>query len=219
MLSRRSIMVACAGVLLALVVFMGGARTTFVAPGQHDVIAIDDVIRAERYYGRLDDHPHTYSFTLTESTTVSLRILVPDTKSAPVDKTGLLLESLPDDAGVREVKRLPAQSASWDQEYAWKTGDTYRTGPSYYDTLEPGTYLFEVSTPINRGQYVLEIGTAADGVGYVAALKDLSAIKDFFGKPWLALFQSPLTLVPLIAFSVTCSFAVGAVRRRWFRHE
>lgn len=194
-------------------------QATFVNPSQHDVITITDVELSQGFYGELSDAPHTYTFTLEEPTTVFTEILVPDIDSATNDKSGLILESLTDDAGVREVKRLPAKEATWESFYEWFAGDSYRRGPSYYDSLEPGTYLIEVSTPINHGKYVLVVGKREDSKGYVATIKDIAQVKEFFGKSKMAILQSPLVSVPLVILLVLMYVIFRLVRRNTKRTE
>lgn len=189
-------------------------QAVFVHPSQHDVTTITDVELSQGFYGELTDAPHTYTFTLEEPTTVFTEILVPDIDGATNDKSGLILESLPDDAGVREVKRLPAKEAAWESFYEWFAGDSYRRGPSYYDSLEPGTYLIEVSTPINHGKYVLVVGKREDSKGYVATIKDIAEVKAFFGKSKVSILQSPLVSVPLVLLIVLLYFVFQIVRRR-----
>ncbi len=216
MVSRRTLYLIGFGFLIwGVVIFFGGDRTVFVAPGQHDVIAIETIEREQYFYGSLDDAPHTYTFTISTTTTISLQIIVPDTVHAQNDKSGLLLESLPDDAGVREVRRLPAKNAGWNHEYHWRMGQTYRVGPSYYDALEPGTYLFEVSTPVNLGPYVLRVGTEDTRIGYIAAVRDVVRANEFFLVPRMALMKSPLIVAPLLVVLMCCVVGITLVRRWW----
>jgi hypothetical protein len=186
-------------------------------PGQHDVIVIDDIETTHFFYGKLDDFPHTYRITVNESTTVSLQILVPDSHEVAKDKTGLLLEVLPNDAGVREVKRLPAKEATWDSEFAWRTGDSYLIGPSYFDTIEPGTYHFEISTPINKGPYVLAVGTRVEFSlgGYFDLVSDIAHVKEFFGKSKFWAIQSPFVFVPLLMLMLIVAVIYRVYSRRF----
>lgn len=194
-------------------------QASFVQPQQHDVITIADIALAQGFYGELADFPHTYAFTIEEPATLFAEILVPDIDSATNDKSGLILESLPDDAGVREVKRLPAKDAAWGSFYGWLTGDSYRRGPAYYDSLEPGSYLIEVSTPMNQGKYVLVVGKREDRKRYIATLMDIARTKAFFEKPKIAMLQSPLVSVPLLIAVVFGYVVFRIMRKRFWTHR
>jgi hypothetical protein len=185
----------------------------FVAPSQHDVIQVEDVRTSQAFYGELSESPHLYEFTLTEPTSFFAEILVPDIENATNDKSGLLLKV--EKRGVSEVVRMNAKGASWESFYEWFGGDWYRRGASYYDSLEPATYRLEVSTPVNRGKYVLVVGKEERfDSGYIATLHDIRKIKTFFGKPSIAVAQSPFVYVPIILLLVLGCIVWRVYRKR-----
>jgi hypothetical protein len=184
----------------------------FVAPAQHDVMQVEDVRTSQAFYGELAKSPHLYEFTLTEPTSFFAEILVPDIDSAKNDKSGLLLKV--EERGVTEVVRMNATEASWESFYEWFGGDWYRRGASYYDSLESGTYQLEVSTPVNRGKYVLVVGKEERfDSGYIATLHDIREIKFFFEKPSTAVMQSPFVYVPVI-FLLILGYILWRVYRK-----
>jgi hypothetical protein len=184
----------------------------FVEAGQHDVTSVTDVLQSQAFYGELNDSPHLFEFTLTEPTTSFAELLVPDSETGVTDKSGLLLKV--EERGVTEVMRMNAKDAAWESFFEWFGGDSYRRGPTYFDSLEAGTYQLEVSTPVNQGKYVLVIGKEESfRLSYIATLKDVARVKQFFGKSRFALFESPLVYVPLLLVMV-CGVVAWCIVRR-----
>jgi hypothetical protein len=175
-------------------------QVSFVHVGQHDTTAISDVTRSQAFYGVLTDAPHLYVFTILEPTSFFAELLVPNISDAQNDKSGLLLRV--HDGSVVEIARLEARGAVWDTFYEWFSGDSYRRGASYMGTLEPGTYEFEVSTPVNRGKYVLLVGKREEFTfdHYFQTVRDIASIKAFFGKSSATIIQTPFVYAPLLVF-------------------
>jgi hypothetical protein len=92
-------------------------------------------------------------------------------------------------------------------------GDAYRRSGIYHETIEPGTYRIELSTPDNLSPYVLVVGTDHDrlDVSYFEMVKRVSAVKAFYGKSSLAMIVSPYLYVPLVVLL----FALGTFY--WYR--
>jgi hypothetical protein len=184
----------------------------FVEVGQHDVTLVPDIVQSQAFYGELGDSPHLFEFILTKPTALFAELLVPDIDTSVTDKSGLLLKV--EERGVTEIARMNAKDAPWESFFEWFGGDSYLRGPSYFDSLEAGTYQLEVSTPVNQGKYVLVLGKEESfSLSYLGILRDVARVKDFFGKSRLALLQSPLVYVPLFLV-VLCGFALWRVVRR-----
>jgi hypothetical protein len=189
----------------------------FIAPAQHDITSVTDIESSQAFYGELRESPQLFAFTIVEPTSFFAEILVPDTDVATNDKSGLLLKV--DAQGVSEVVRMPAKGASWESFYEWVGGDWYRRGPTYFDSLEPGVYQLEVSTPTNVGKYVLVVGKEQSfPTSYTATVRDLHKVKLFFNKSSFALVQSPLLYVPLLA-GVGCIYLSYISVRRMRRKQ
>jgi hypothetical protein len=214
---RLAYVLCLIGVLTFAPLSASAHQVEFVTPTQHDVLQIADPTLSQGFYGELTDAPHTYRFTISEPITIFAEILVPDIENAQNDKSGLLLQVLPNDAGVREVRRFMAKEASWELFYEWFAGDSYRRGPSYFNSLEAGTYLIEVSTPVNRGKYVLVVGKREEGKGYIATIKDIARVKEYFGKSRIAVVQSPYVYVPLTVLLAVCFIVYRTVQKRRVR--
>lgn len=181
--------------LLSLVRF---PVVTFVSPDQHDVLPIQNLTTLQHFYGTLTDAPHLYTFHVDEPTDVSLALFVPDLPDQKNDMSILLLRKKV--RGLDLVTRLEAARASWLSSTWWSTGDTYRKGGEWSESLDIGDYEVEVSTPSNRGSYVLSLGTLSTTTlsSYTAQVRTLFCIKQFFHKSGIAALESPLLFVPLV---------------------
>lgn len=182
---------------------------------QHAVEEVVDPVWSRAYYGTLAGHPHTYEFTLTATTTVFIQTLLPELPAAHslTKPSGLLVEVLPS-GRVEEVVRLQPEQAEWMSEYEPFGGDRYLQGPVFDEVLTPGTYLFEISTPDNMTKYALVIGDEERwrGTNPLVLLGRIYQVKQFFEKPWYAIWQSPLYYVPTILLLL--GFGIYYGRRR-----
>ncbi len=175
----------------------------FLTPPEVDsVTTVDDPTILRAYYGTLHDFPHTFRFTFEEPQVLKLQIMEPDSKEAHQVMSGIIVREV--ERGVEEVARLSSSDATWSDFYDKKTGDAYRLGGSYETTLEPGTYLFEVSNGDNVGKYVLVMGVTQDprGPGFFGTLREIYQVKRFLGKPFFMVLTSPYYYVPGVALLV-----------------
>lgn len=176
-----------------------------------DYINVVEPLVSKAYYAELKDFPHTYRLKITEPTFFYTEILVPDFVTEK-NRTGILVRE--EDRGVSEVARINPKDATWESFYEVFGGDTYLQGPKYETTLEPGNYIFEISTPNNLGKYVLVIGQEEEFSpgGFIKSLKDIYRVKVFMNKPFYMVFQSPFYYVPtLVLILLAISF--------WFYHK
>lgn len=168
---------------------------------QHAIEVVPDPTRSRAYYGSLEGHPHAYEFTLTATTTVFIQTLLPDLPTGHnlTQPSGLLVEML-ESGRVQEIMRLQSDQASWQSEFEPFGGDSYLQGPVFNKELSPGTYLFEVSTPENVSKYVLAIGDEErwGGINPFVLIGRIYQVKQFFEKPWYAVWQSPLYYLPTL---------------------
>ncbi len=181
---------------VAVPVFVSAHEARFVSVGQHDVTVIEDPERSQAFYGNLDDNPHLFEIHSEQQFELFVEILEPDTSDAAKELAGIVFKR--NRRGVEEITRLSWKEASWESFYEWFGGDTYRRGPSFTTTLEPGNYAIEVSTPENKGKYVLVVGKREvwNISSYFSTLGDIMKIKTFFGKPRILVIESPFVYVP-----------------------
>lgn len=182
----------------SLLSFVSAHQPKFPTPlGPDDYIYVEEPLVSKAYYGELRDFPHTYRIEISEPTTFFTELLVPEFVTEK-DRFAILVRE--ESRGVSEIIRLNPKDATWEPFYESFGGDTYRRGPSYETTLEPGNYIFEVSTPENLGKYVLVVGKeekfAEDG--FFSSLKDIYRVKVFMDKPFFMVLQSPFYYVPTI---------------------
>lgn len=175
------------------------------------IVAEPDVSQA--FYGQLSGFPHRYEFTVESRKTLQVEILVPDIAEATNDVGGIIVTKRKD-GFVDEVAKLNAETASWDSFYEPFGGDRYRQGPQFTETVEPGEYVVEVSTPRNEGKYVLVIGQLEDfsSVGLFGTMQRIYQVKQFYGKPPIAVLQSPFYYVPF-------SILLIVIFLLWYRYR
>ncbi len=186
----------------------------FLTPPEVDsVTTVDDPSILRAYYGTLRDFPHTFRFTFSEPQVLKLQVMEPDSRKATQVMSGIIVREV--ERGVEEVARLSASDAAWNEFYDKKTGDSYRLGGAYQATLEPGTYLFEVSNGDNTGKYVLVMGVTPDprGPGFFGTLKEIYQVKRFLDKPFFMVLTSPYYYVPSIALLVLAGVWYNRRRR------
>lgn len=182
-------------------------------PDQHDITEIEEPEVSHAFYGKLNNHPHTYEFTTQEPINLFVEILVPDTPSQENNISGTVFRVLPR-GSIEEVAGLPARDASWESFFEFFGGDHYRRGSSFEGAVAEGTYRVEVSTPDNIGKYVLVVGSIERGSGgYFSTIRDLAQVKLFLGKSQFAVIGSPFVYVPLTLLLMV-SIAILYIRRK-----
>src|SRR3989338_3216040 len=159
---------------------------------QNEAIQIDEPDVLQAMYGTLRDSPNTFEINPTEPLELFVEILVPDIASAKNNVSGIIVRQLKE-GGVEEVARLRAKDAGWEEFFESSTGDSYRRGPKFHETVPAGSYLIEVSTPDNLEPYVLAVGTKErpSDIGYLETIARIARVKAFFGKSQFAVIESP----------------------------
>lgn len=207
-------------ILLALLMFpaLVFAHTPVLSEfaNYDDFKEIDDVITSQAFYGELSGFPHTYTFNIPAEQELSIEIMVPDIKETEDKINGLLLR-FNEKKRVEEVARLNYRDASWESFYEVFGGDSYRSGPTFKGVVKPGKYLLEVNSPTNHGKYVLVIGEEEniEATGIFSTLGKIYQVKRFYGKPPIAVLQSPFYAVP---FAVIVLIGIFVWYRRRKKH-
>jgi len=186
----------------------------FTEVDQNEITVIQTPEVSQAFYGEVKNSPHMYEIVATEELPLYVHITVPDIESGKTNVSGIILRVL--DRGVEEVTRMSSQNAQWDTFYEWFVGDTYRSGPEFEKKLPVGTYQIEVSSPDNIGKYVLVVGKKEEFsiLGYFGTVRDIFKIKKFFEKPFIAVLQSPLISIPLVALLLVGWFGYGKYKKR-----
>lgn len=190
-------------------------RAEFPAPERYeDTIIVEEPEIQRSYFGILDNFPHTYRLTAEEPFILSVALYEPDDREVALDKSLIIVKD-EKRQGVSLVARLAAGEASWEPYIDRIGNDHYRSGGIWSGELPEGTYLVEVSTPDNRGKYMLSVGTERPwGIrAYVGAIADLFLVKRFLGQSYLSVLLSPLVYAPLGVV-----FLMGISWWYWRRH-
>jgi len=142
---------------------------------------------SQAFYGNLQGRADIYKLRLDEQQTIYFSLLVPDLEGIATDV------SLQITKDGKEVRVLSGEGFNWKKFYEEFAGDHYLQGPEEKITLEKGEYSLEVSSPSNRGKYVLVIGEKEEFPlsEIINTIKTLPRLKrDFFEKSaWGAFFN------------------------------
>jgi hypothetical protein len=180
-------------------------------PGDATDIEVGDPVISAAYYARLQGHPVTYHFHANRPFTLYLNVLVPDMPGVTEDYSITVQRD-----GETWTFLSPGQ-APWSSFYEPFGADKYRKGPTYRAEAPAGNYDLSVSNPTNSGKYVLAIGEQESFPlrEMLRTFVALAQVKQYFGKPAVAVVQSPLVHVPLFALVF---FAAGTTLLiRWLR--
>jgi hypothetical protein len=143
------------------------------------------------YLGTLDGYPDTFTFTTDATTTVEAVVKYQATVTQGPD---LLLVAYEARGGrVREEARTIADMELIARERELGIG---LAGKTMTETVPPGEYRLEVSSPTNIGTYTLTIGTDATA-GYWETLADVRSIQSHFGYTIFSMLRSSLVYYPL----------------------
>jgi hypothetical protein len=171
-----------------------------IPESQLAVHTITEPARTQFFYGTLNALPHTYRFTLASSTQFDVALYAPRAGAGEMGMiSGILVKEPLGKGRVTEIARLRAADATWEVQYDARIGVPMRAGSEFSQTLESGTYRFEVHTPDNVEPYVLRVGIDDERtMGYVTFVRELAALREFLGASAFTLPFSPFIHVPLL---------------------
>jgi hypothetical protein len=157
----------------------------------YEVIPVEgDPYVQREYLGDLEDYPDMYELTTDVAITLKARVRQRDSKKAV--PFGLIMVRQNDgDGGVTEVVRMNEPVAEWDKVKESSLGMKFLEGGLIEKDIEPGTYRIEVSTPENKGDYMLIIGDEPQSSGFFKAIAQIYKTQRHFGyTPFHMLFSS-----------------------------
>ncbi len=183
--------------LFALLAFF--APATFVLaynpiiaePSQaYAIIPIESEPYLEReYLGNLSGFPHLYEFTSEMAFTLQLRIQ--QRASGEVSFGLIVVRQNDSDGGVTEVMRYDPSVTEWREVRDSTLGIKFLEGATPVREVGPGTYRIEVSSPDNKGDYLLLVGDMPVETGFFVTLGDVYKIQRHVGySPFHMLFSS-----------------------------
>ena len=160
-------------------------------PQPYEIIPIEDDPYVEhQFLGTLTDYPEM--FELKTDVSITLKATVRQKSSGRSVPFGLIVVRQNDtDGGVTEVVRQNQPLTEWEKITDSALGMTFLKTKTLEKDIVPGTYRIEVSTPDNKGDYMLTIGDEPVRVGYFTTVGQIYTIQNNFGyTPFHMLFSS-----------------------------
>jgi hypothetical protein len=149
-------------------------------PEPYVVIPIEgDPYVQKEYLGTLADFPDMYE--LTSEVAFTLQVKVRQRASAEAPFGLIVVRQNDDDGGVTEVVRLSEPLTAWKEVSDSTLGIKFLEGTTLSREVTPGTYRIEVSSPDNKGEYMLLVGDEPARTGFFSTLADVYTIQRHFG--------------------------------------
>lgn len=193
--------------LLIVLPFSLGAQELIIV---RDVeTRVSDPQAYSAYYGELTGAPHVFTFNVpSNSYTVKAIVLAPDTADVGTD---VVAEMISDKDPGKSFARVDGGMIEWQRFFDTSGRDSYLAGPVLEATLETGSYRVQVSSPDNKGAYVL-VFEGEDGFSLGQIFSRFGALptikSDFFGKSALEAYTTPLLLWPVVTTLVLFALVI-----------
>jgi hypothetical protein len=178
---------------------------------ERTVVAVEEPEVSKAYYGSLNGQPATYTIDADEPFDLYAGLIVPVGAGAETD---FVLEIVaPND----ETLFSESRAEPWPVFHEEFANDNYYDGPEFWLPNAPaGLYVIRISSPDNRGQYVLAVGkkevfAPADVVSALRVIPQLKS--DFFNKSGFS-FAASVFGAPLVVLTVIFGALIGFVYRR-----
>ncbi|MEK7462436.1 MAG: hypothetical protein AAB618_02580 [Patescibacteria group bacterium] len=181
----------------------------------YSLIEIEGDPYVERsYLGDLEDAPDMYELKTDVAITLKMQVMQRSNKKA--QPFGLIIVRQNDiDGGVAEIVRQNEPLEKWTKERSQMLGMRFLTAPVLEKEITPGTYHIEVSTPDNKGSYMLLVGEEPVSSGYFKALAQIFKTQHHFGfTPFHLIFSSYIYLTLVII-----GIGYGSYRLKRYRKE
>ena len=177
------------------------------------VIPMDAENQQRSYLGLLEDFPHLYEFTLSESATLNIK-----TKQAVHDNSQpvnlILLSVSPNNSGIEEIVRLNTPVSERAESRNSLTAITTLDSDWLEVDLEPGLYRLEVSTPVNLGPYELDFGIDSVKNGYLGTFRAILDVQQHFGYSKTRFIMSTYVL-----YQLGIIILIGGIYYTWRRQK
>ncbi len=184
-----------------------------IVPRAANSIDVTDPTISKAYYAELKGQPDTYHITSDASFPLYLNVLVPAISGVTEDYTLTIVKD-----GQPWAVLAPGSEAwkVFDEPFG---GDRYLMGPEYRQGVPSGHYDVVVSSPDNVGKYVLSVGEIESFPmsEILRTMTTMVAVKQYFGKPAIAVLESPFISVPLVVVLLTIvavTWLILLMRRR-----
>lgn len=148
---------------------------------QYEPIPIEgDTYLEHDFLGTLKDYPHMYEFKTDVAMTFTASVLQ-STLGTAVPFGLIFVRQNDTDGGVTEVVRDIVPVSDLKRVRETGLGITLLRGSTIRKDIGPGIYRLEVSTPDNRGDYMLVVGEEPMPRSYFRTLIDIVKIQHHFG--------------------------------------
>lgn len=166
-------------------------------PRPYEIIAIEgDPYVQREYLGNLADFPDMYEVSSDVAFTLNVKLQQLAGKD-PVPFALIIIRQNDADGGVTEVARFNQEVTTWKTVSHSALGLNLLESDLLQKEVAPGTYRIEVSTPENKGDYLLVIGDEPVSSGYFKTLGDIRETQDHFGYTIFHMFFSSYVYYPL----------------------
>ena len=158
--------------------------------GDRPSIEVRDPEVSQAFYARLNGNPQTYYIRSEPPLRLYVNLLVPDIPGIETDYEAAIFRET--DGREELLARLDGKTYAWRPFYEPFGGDRYKLGPEYDEPVAAGRYTVVVTSPDNRGKYVLAVGKIEKfpPTEMARTIVALPKLKRYFGKsPWTAFFN------------------------------
>lgn len=164
----------------------------------YEVVQIEsDEYNKQVHLGELNGFPVMYEFSSDSKFELSVQLSEASNGGEPVGFSLMIVRQNDDDGGVTEIVRQMASDNKWTTVKDPVYGMNFIEGEVLKKEFGPGTYRLEVSTPVNKGKFMLTIGSESDPLGYFATINRVWVIQDHFGYSFLRILASSYVYYPL----------------------
>jgi hypothetical protein len=148
-------------------------------PYEVNMIEGDPYITRE-YLGSLEDYPEMYELTTDVAIDIAVKVRQRDSNKA-VPYGLIIVRQNDDNGGVTEIGRLNQPLEEWKEVSHRPFGMGFLESQTFTINIKPGTYRIEVSTPDNRGSYMLVVGDEPAPAGFFGTIADAYVVQRHFG--------------------------------------
>jgi hypothetical protein len=178
----------------------------------YEVVELEfGIEEGQAHLGSLENFPIMYQFPVDSTTTISISLKQKYNEATDPLLLGLMLVRKDDrGGGVSEVVRFNPQADNWTRVKDKSLGLSLWESDVVVEDIEKGSYRLEVSTPVNQGRYLLNLGQDEKSDGYFQAVSHARTTQDFFGYSILRMLTSSLIYYPLGII-----FLIFIINRTW----
>ena len=172
------------------------APQTFVPEVQFATVPLELPEGELNVLGTLENFPIMYETRLESERDLQVQ-LSQRFSQQPRQFSVIVVRVLENNRGVQEIARINPQSDEWTPMKDSALGFTLIQSPTVTESLTPGTYRIEVSTPDNVGPYMVSFGSSDESRGYFGMLADAYTMQQHFDYSIFRMLLSSTIYYPL----------------------